>query len=82
MGDLVMVGFGNLIGTGIFTLSGISTKYAGAAICFSWLFAGAVAALTTLVYAELSSKVAKSGSSYIYAYILTGEFSAWLVSWN
>ena len=76
------IGFGNIIGSGIFAYSGITGKVAGSAMALSWLLAGAVALLTTLVYAELSSKIRKSGSSYIYAYILTGEFTAYMIGWN
>ena len=80
--DLMSIGFGNIIGAGIFAYSGITAKVAGSAMAFSWLLAGLVALLTTLVYAELSSKIKKSGSSYIYAYIMTGEFTAYMIGWN
>lgn len=80
--DLMSIGFGNIIGSGIFAYSGITARAAGSAMALSWLLAGLVALLTTLVYAELSSKIKKSGSSYIYAYIMTGEFTAYMVGWN
>jgi APA family basic amino acid/polyamine antiporter len=37
---------------------------------------------TTFVFAELSTKIPKSGSSYRYAYVIGGEYQAWLVGWN
>ena len=80
--DLIMIGMGNIIGSGIFTYSGIGAKSAGEAIFISWIISGLIASLTVFVFAELSSRIKKSGSSYIYAYIITGEFSAWQVSWS
>jgi amino acid transporter len=78
----LLLSFGNTIGAGIFALSGISSKAAGEAVVFSWIIAGCVSFLTALVYAEFSSKIRKAGSSFIYAYAITGEFSAWLIAWN
>ena len=75
--DLIMIGIGNLIGSGIFTLSGIGAKIAGESIFISWMLSGFIAFLTVIIFAEISSKVKKSGSIYIYAYIINGEFSAW-----
>ena len=80
--DLVSIGFGNVIGSGIFAYSGIAAKVAGSAMSVSWLLAGVIALLTTMVYGEFANKIKRSGSSYIYAYIITGEFSAYIVSWN
>lgn len=75
--DLIMIGIGNLIGSGIFTLSGIAAHFAGESVAISWIISGFIAYLTVLIFAEISSKVKKSGSIYIYSYIITGEFSAW-----
>ena len=80
--DLLSIGFGNIIGSGIFAYSGITAKIAGSSMAISWLLAGLIALLTALVYGELANKIKKSGSSYIYAYIITGEFTAYMVSWN
>ena len=77
MVDLIMIGIGNLIGSGIFTLSGIAASFAGESIVISWIISGFIAYLTVIIFAEISSKVKKSGSIYIYSYIITGEFSAW-----
>ena len=41
-----MIGIGNLIGSGIFTLSGIGAKLAGESISISWIFSGFIAFLT------------------------------------
>ena len=80
--SLILLGFGNTIGAGIFTLSGIAAKEAGEDAPFCWLISGVVSFFTALVYAEFSSKIRKNGSSFIYAYAITGEFSAWMIAWN
>ena len=53
---------------------------AGPAVIFSFVFAGAVAGLTAICYAELASAVPVSGSSYSYAYATMGEGIAMVVA--
>jgi basic amino acid/polyamine antiporter, APA family len=78
----VIFGVGGTIGAGIFALTGIGAHYAGPSICVSFLISGAMAMLTALGYAELSSRIPVSGSAYTYTYVTFGELPAWLVSWN
>ncbi len=81
--DLVLLGIGCTIGTGIFVLTGIgAAKYAGPAISLSYLFAAFACAFAALAYAELASMVPASGSAYTYTYAVIGEFLAWLVGWG
>jgi len=81
--DLVLLGIGCTIGTGIFVLTGIAAaKYAGPAISLSYLFAAFACIFAALAYAELASMVPASGSAYTYTYAIIGEFVAWLVGWG
>lgn len=80
--QLVFLGFGNTIASGIFMLQGIAAKYAGAGVFLSFVLAGVVSLLTGLIYAEFSSRMPFSGSGYIYIYSSLGEFPAWVVGWN
>lgn len=81
--DLIGFGIGIVIGTGIFTLTGVQAKNnAGPAIVISFLIAGAVAVLAAICYAELASAVPTAGSSYTYAYTTIGEFFAWIIAWD
>lgn len=81
--DLIGFGIGIVIGTGIFTLTGLEAKTsAGPAIMVSFLIAGAVSLLAALCYAELSSAVPAAGSSYTYAYTTIGEVFAWIIAWD
>lgn len=75
--DLVSVGVGGTVGSGIFVLCGlISHNYAGPATCLSWLIAGIASILSGACYAELAGRIPASGSSYAYAYISMGELPA------
>src|SRR3954469_696647 len=81
--DLVGFGVGVVIGTGIFTLTGIEAKnHAGPAIIVSFIIAGVVAVLAALCYAELASAVPTAGSAYTYAYATVGEPIAWIIGWD
>lgn len=53
--DLVSIGVGGTIGSGIFVLNGlIARSYAGPATFLSWMVSGAAALLSGCCYAELS----------------------------
>src|SRR3954463_798886 len=76
-------GVGIVIGTGIFTLTGVEAKlHAGPAIVISFLVAGVVSVLAALCYAELASAVPTAGSAYPYAYATLGEPIAWIIGWD
>ncbi|GAA4882845.1 amino acid permease [Saccharopolyspora cebuensis] len=81
--DLVGFGIGIIIGSGIFTLTGIEAKqHAGPAVVLSFVIGGVVAALAALCYAELASAVPTAGSAYTYAYTSLGEIFAWIIGWD
>jgi APA family basic amino acid/polyamine antiporter len=81
--DLVGFGVGVVIGTGIFTLTGVEAKnHAGPAIILSFVVAGVVAVLAALCYGELASAVPTAGSAYTYAYATVGEPIAWIIGWD
>ena len=81
--DLVLLGIGCVIGTGIFVLTGVAAaKYAGPAVTLSFILSGLACALAGLSYAEFASIVPASGSAYTYTYASLGEFIAFIVGWN
>ncbi len=81
--DLVTLGIGAIIGTGIFVLTGVAAaQYAGPALILSFVVAGVAAGLAALVYAELAAMIPVAGSAYTYSYAALGEFVAWIVGWN
>lgn len=81
--DLIALGLGAIIGTGIFVLSGVAAaRYAGPGIVISFLVAGIASALAALVYAELAAMFPAAGSAYTYTYAALGEIAAWFIGWN
>ncbi len=81
--DLIAFGIGMIIGTGIFTLTGIQARNnAGPAIVISFALAGGIAMLAALCYAELAAAVPTAGSAYTYAYTTIGEIFAWVIAWD
>lgn len=81
--DLMGFGIGIVIGTGIFTLTGIEAKnHAGPGVVISFAIAGVVSLLAALCYAELASAVPTAGSAYTYAYATIGEVFAWIIGWD
>jgi APA family basic amino acid/polyamine antiporter len=81
--NLVTLGVGAIIGTGIFVLTGqAAAQYAGPAIVLSMVLAGFASALAGLCYAEFASTVPIAGSAYTYGYATLGEFIAWVIGWD
>jgi len=79
--DLVLLGVGGAIGTGIFVLTGVAAaEHAGPAIAISFIISGLVCMFAGLAYTELASTVPIAGSAYTYSYIVFGELVAWLVA--
>jgi APA family basic amino acid/polyamine antiporter len=79
--ELMMLGIGAIIGTGIFVLTAVAANKAGPGMMYSFVIAGVVCALTALIYAEIASMVPVSGSAYTYSYAVLGELVAWMVGW-
>jgi basic amino acid/polyamine antiporter, APA family len=79
--QLVMLGIGAIIGTGIFVLTAEAAQKAGPGMMLSFVIAGFVCAVTALCYAELASMVPVAGSAYTYSYAVLGELLAWMVGW-
>ncbi|MGH9449878.1 MAG: amino acid permease [Terriglobia bacterium] len=80
--NLVTLGIGAIIGTGIFVLTGpVAATNAGPAIVLSFIIAGIGCAFAGLCYAEFAALIPISGSSYSYGYTTLGEIIAWVIGW-
>ena len=81
--ELVALGIGQIIGTGIFVLTGtVAATNSGPAIVLSFLIAGLTSLFAALCYAELASVIPIAGSAYTYSYATMGEFVAWTIGWD
>lgn len=79
--QLMLLGIGAIIGTGIFVLTAQAAQKAGPGMMVSFVIAGLVCAVTALCYAELASMVSVSGSAYTYSYAVLGELAACALSY-
>lgn len=78
--DLILLGLGAIVGTGVFALTGlVAAQYAGPAVTISYAIAGFTCIFVALAYTELASMLPASGSIYTYSYVAFGEVIAWLV---
>jgi APA family basic amino acid/polyamine antiporter len=81
--NLISLGIGAIIGTGIFVLTGsAAAQYAGPALIISFIIAGIGCAFAGLCYAEFASMIPIAGSAYTYGYATLGELIAWIIGWD
>ena len=81
--NLITLGIGAIVGTGIFVLIGqAAATNAGPAIALSFVLAGITCAFAGLCYAEFASIIPIAGSAYTYGYATLGEFVAWIIGWD
>ena len=85
--DLIILGIGAVVGTGIFTIVGIAAQggnggiAAGPALSISMIIAALSCIFSALCYSEFASMIPVAGSAYTYTYATMGEFMAWMVGW-
>jgi APA family basic amino acid/polyamine antiporter len=80
--DLIAMGIGAIMGTGIFVLAGVEAALSsGPAVIISLALAAIAAIFIALVYTEIASAIPSSGGSYTYAYVSLGELLAFIVGW-
>ena len=79
---LIALGVGAIVGTGIYTLTGVGADRAGPAVILAFAVAGIVCACAALAYAEMATLIPRAGSAYTYTYSVIGETVAWVVGWS
>lgn len=80
--DLIAMGVGAVIGTGIFILPGtVAATTAGPGVSLSFLIAAIICVLAGMCYAEFASSIPVAGSAYSYGNIIYGESIGWLMGW-
>lgn len=85
--DLIILGIGAIIGSGIFAVVGIAAAGgpdglgAGPALVVSMVVAAIACVFSALCYSEFASMIPVAGGAYTYAFATLGEFAAWMVGW-
>ena len=79
--DLIILGVGAIIGSGIFTVAGIAAIESGPALVVSMILASLACVFSALCYSEFAAMIPASGGAYTYTYATMGEFMAWIIGW-
>ncbi|MDD3594266.1 MAG: amino acid permease [Candidatus Gastranaerophilales bacterium] len=82
--DLIILGIGAVVGTGVFTLSGLAIAgeaAAGPSFIISLIIAAIACIFSAFCYAEFASLIPVAGSAYTYTFAVFGQFSAWIMGW-
>lgn len=82
LGACVALLIGGMIGSAIFSLSGVTIYGAGPASILSWAIGALVMLVFGLVCAELASRYPKSGGVYEFPARTFGKVWGWLVCWG
>jgi APA family basic amino acid/polyamine antiporter len=86
--DLVSLGIGAVIGSGIFAVVGTAAAGdathlgAGPGVSLSFVLTAVACVFCAFCYAEFAALVPISGSAYTYSYATLGEIVAWIIGWT
>ncbi|MCI1903591.1 MAG: amino acid permease [Enterococcaceae bacterium] len=80
--DLIVLGLGAIVGTGIFVITGTAAaNTAGPALSLSFVLAAVVIILSGLCFAEFAARIPVIGGPYAYMSVVFGEFIGWMTGW-
>lgn len=79
--DLIILGVGAIIGSGIFTVAGIAAIESGPSLVVAMILASLACVFSALCYSEFAAMIPASGGAYTYTYATMGEFMAWIIGW-
>lgn len=87
--DLIILGVGAIIGSGIFAIVGIAaagsadgtSPGAGPALIISMIIAAIASVFSALCYSEFATMIPVAGGAYTYTFATLGEFAAWIIGW-
>ena len=83
--DLIILGVGAIIGSGIFAVVGTAAAAegtgAGPALMLSMVIAAIACVFSALCYSEFATMIPVAGGAYTYTFATLGECMAWLIGW-
>ncbi|KAK6157461.1 hypothetical protein DH2020_011709 [Rehmannia glutinosa] len=81
--DLIWLGFGSVVGSGIFSITGQETHdHAGPAIVLSYAVSGMSALLSVFCYTEFAVEIPIAGGSFSFLRVELGDFIAFIAAGN
>lgn len=81
--DLVWLGFGSVVGSDIFTITGLEARDdAGPAIVLSYAVSGLSALFSVFCYTEFAVEIPVAGGSFSYLRVELGDFVAFIAAGN
>ncbi|KAF5477422.1 hypothetical protein F2P56_004062 [Juglans regia] len=80
--DLLWLSFGSVVGSGIFTITGLVAHDHGPSVVVSYAAAGLSALLSALCYTEFAVEIPVAGGSFSYLRIELGDFIAFIAAGN
>ncbi|HEX2168424.1 MAG TPA: APC family permease [Longimicrobiales bacterium] len=81
LADAIGIGFGAIVGAGIFVVSGIAAGIAGPAFLISLLIAAVAATCNALSSAQLAAEYPHSGGTYEYGYRVLSPAFGFAAGW-
>lgn len=79
--DAVGIGFGAIVGAGIFVVTGVAAGVAGPALLLALPLAGIAAAANALSSAELAASYPQAGGTYEYGYRVLHPWAGFAAGW-
>lgn len=81
--DLLWIGFGSVVGSGIFVITGQEARdTAGPAIVLSYAISGLSALLSVFCYTEFAVEIPAAGGSFSFLRVELGDFVAFIAAGN
>ncbi len=81
LADAVGIGFGAIVGAGIFVVTGVAAGVAGPAFLVGLFIAGIAATANALSSAQLAASYPQSGGTYEYGNRVLGEWPGFVAGW-
>jgi basic amino acid/polyamine antiporter, APA family len=79
--DAVGIGFGAIVGAGIFVVTGIAAGIAGPALLIALFIAAIAAGANALSSAQLAAEYPRAGGTYEYGYQVLGQWPGFVAGW-